>query len=64
MAEKRKVTPAHIRATTKYEKKAYFKTLVRFHAEDEELIRKAAGDSINGFIVRAVLEKIERDGLA
>ena len=47
---------AHIRATAKYEKNNYFKTLVRFKKEDEERIRNAAGDSLNGFIVKCVLD--------
>lgn len=54
-------TKAKIRATSKYEKKAYFKTLVRFKAEDEKRIREAAGESLNGFIVSAVLEKLEKN---
>lgn len=49
---------AHIRATAKYEKNNYFKTLVRFKKEDEERIRNAAGDSLNGFIVKCVLDKL------
>lgn len=49
---------AHIRATAKYEKNNYFKTLVRFKKEDEERIRNAAGDSLNGFIVQCVLDKL------
>ena len=49
---------AHIRATAKYEKNKYFKTLVRFKKEDEERIRNAAGDSLNGFIVQCVLDKL------
>lgn len=52
---------AKIRATSKYEKKAYFKTLVRFKAEDEKRIREAAGESLNGFIVSAVIEKLEKN---
>lgn len=52
-------TKAKIKATSKYEKKAYFKTLVRFKAEDEKRIREAAGDSLNGFIVAAVMEKVQ-----
>jgi len=58
--EKKKVTKAQLKATADYEKKAYFKTLVRFPANREEEIRKSAGDSLNGFIVKAVLEKIEK----
>lgn len=58
---KKKVTAAHMRATAKYEKANYFKTLVRFPKEEEETIRAAAGASLNGFIVTAVREKIERE---
>ena len=59
MEEKKKATAAHIRATAKYEKDNYFKTLVRFKKEDEERIRKAAGESLNGFIVKCVLDSLE-----
>ena len=59
--EKKKVSEAQKKATYKYEKTAYFKTLVRFPASSEDAIRAAAGDSLNGFIVSAVLEKIARD---
>lgn len=51
-------TDAQRRATKKFEEKAYFKTLVRFKKEDEERIRNAAGDSLNGFIVKCVLDKL------
>jgi len=60
MAEKKKATAAHIKATTKWEKENYFKTLVRFPKSEEERIRAAAGDSLNGFIVSAVLEKLDK----
>lgn len=60
---KEKVSEAQKRATARYEKNNYFKTLVRFKKDDETLIRQAAGNSLNGFIVSAVLEKIERDNL-
>lgn len=52
------VKESQIRATKKYEDKSYFKTLVRFKKEDEEAIRAAAGKSLNGFIVEAVMEKV------
>ena len=52
------VKESQIRATKKYEDKSYFKTLVRFKKEDEEAIRAAAGKSLNGFIVAAVMEKV------
>lgn len=61
MTEKKKVSDAQKRATAKYEKGAYFKTLVRFPAGLESDIRLAAGGSLNGFIVSAVLEKMERE---
>ena len=54
-------TESQRRATKKYEEKAYFKTLVRFKKEDEERIRKAAGDSLNGFIVKCVLDKLDSE---
>lgn len=60
MKEKKKISAAQIKATAKYEKNNYFKVLVRFKKADEERIRAAAGESINGFIVSAVLDKIER----
>ena len=62
MEEKKKATAAHIRATSKYEKSNYFKTLVRFKKEDEERIRKAAGDSLNGYIVKCVLDSLPPEG--
>lgn len=59
--EKKKKTAAQIRATEKYEKANYYKVLVRFPIEKENEIRAAAGESVNGFIVAAVLEKIARE---
>ena len=53
-----------MRATKNFEDKAYFKTLVRFPKNMEAEIRetaKASGDSLNGFIVSAVREKMKRD---
>ena len=57
---KKKATEAKMKIIAEFEKKAYFKTLVRFPADQEEAIRSAAGDSLNGFIVKAVLEKVEQ----
>lgn len=51
-------TKAHIKATSRYEKDAYFKTLVRFKKSDEEKIREAANGNLNGFIVDCVLNAI------
>lgn len=53
------VTEAQKKATYKYEKNTYFKTLVRFPKELEEQIRAAAGDSLNGFIVDCVKKQLE-----
>ena len=58
--EKKKASVARIKANAKWNKKAYFQTIVRFPKDKESLIRAAAGESLNGFIVSAVLEKIER----
>ncbi len=58
---KTKNLKARIRATSKYEAKVYWKTLVRFPKSLEQVIRENAGDSINGFIVTAVKEKLERE---
>lgn len=56
---KQKYTEAKAQANTRWENKQ-FRTLVRFPAELETEIRAAAGDSLNGFIVQAVREKLER----
>ena len=60
MEEKKKVTDAHMRATAKYERENYFKTLVRFNKKDEGRIRAAAGKSLNGFIVKCVLDALDK----
>ncbi len=56
------VSKSQLRATKKYDNDHYFKKLVRFRKEDEEAIRAAAGDSLNGFIVDAVMEKVRASG--
>lgn len=53
------VSNSQKKATAKFEKNNYFKTLVRFKKEDEERIRAAAGDSLNGFIVKCVLDVLD-----
>lgn len=58
--EKKKASAAHMRATAKWEKENYFRTMVRFPKDKENIIRAAAGDSLNGFIISAVMEKLER----
>lgn len=53
-------TRARLDANARWQKKAYFTTIVRFYKDDEDEIRKYAGESLNNFIVMAVKEKIER----
>ena len=57
---KTKYLEARIRANEKWNKKTYWQHLVRFPKELESEIRENAGESINGFIVNAVKEKLER----
>lgn len=55
------VSKAQAKATQKYESKNYFRALVRFKKEDESRIKNALGDnSLNNFIVTAVMEKVQR----
>lgn len=54
------ISKSQAKATAKYEKNNYFKTLVRFKKDDEERIRAAAGDSLNGFIVKCVLDALDK----
>ena len=66
MAE-RKSSQAHIDANARYAKKTYdlISVIVRKDAElNGEAIRahaEAMGESLNGFITRAVAEAVERD---
>ena len=59
-------TKAHIKATGKYEKKAYDKVLLRIRKDTEptrDTITAAAdraGLSLNAYIMEAVKEKISR----
>lgn len=60
----KKSTNAHIKAVEKYNAKNYDRLTFRVKKEDTERIKKAVdGGSINGFIYKAVMEKIERMGL-
>lgn len=59
------VTKAQIKATAKYEAKAYDKTLIRLPKGRLDEIRahiEPTGESLNGFIGRAISETMERDG--
>lgn len=58
------LTAARKRANAKYEAKAYDKTLIRLPKGRLEEIRvhiEPAGESLNGFIGRAISETMERD---
>ena len=57
--EKKKASEAHMRATAKYEKENYDKVLIRFPKGTKDRI-KDIGESVNGFTVKAVLEKLEQ----
>ena len=57
------VSKAQIKATAKYEAKAYDKTLIRLPKGRLDEIRahiEPAGESLNGFIGRAILEAMAR----
>ncbi len=60
MEEKKKVSEAQMKATAKYEKENYDKVLVRFPKGTKERIQ-ATGETVNGFIVSAVNEKLENN---
>ncbi len=58
MEEKKKATAAHMKATAKWEKENYDKVLVRFPKGTKDRILDT-GNTINGFVVQAVLEKLD-----
>lgn len=60
MEEKKKASAAHIRATTKWEKENYDKVLVRFPKGTKDKIIDSGAKSINGYIVQAVKEKLNK----
>ncbi len=65
--EERKSSQARIDANARYDKKAYDRVLFRIRKDDTvnlDFIRTytaARGESVNGFLMRAVMETIERD---
>lgn len=59
MEEKKKASVAHMKATAKWEKENYDKVLVRFPKGTKEKITASGAESVNGFIVKAVLEKLD-----
>lgn len=55
------VSKAHQRATAKYDKKAYDQILVKFPKGTKEMIQMT-GETVNGFINRAVEERLKNQG--
>lgn len=58
------VSKAQIKATTKYESANYDKILLRLPKGKREVIQTAAekaGESLNGYIKKAVDERMERE---
>ena len=61
----REITPAQIKAVSKYEAANYDKVLLRMPKGERDKIKAHAdkkGESLNGFINRAIDETVERDG--
>lgn len=61
------ISEARKRANAKYNAKAYDKTMIRLYAGELDAIRDHAqqrGESLNGFIGRAIREQIQRDNAA
>ena len=61
------VSKAQAKAQSKWEAKAYDKTLIRLYAGELDTIRDHAqqrGESLNGFICRAIREQMRRDNAA
>ncbi len=59
------ISKAQQRAVTKYDTKAYDKTLLRLQKGKLGVVKAhaaARGESVNGFIGRAISEAMERDG--
>jgi len=58
------VSKAQKAATAKYEAKAYDKVLLRLPKGKKEVIQthaKAKGETVNGFVTRAINETLERE---
>ena len=62
------VSKAHVKATVKWEAKALDKIMLRIRKDAElskERIEQAAGasgESLNGYILEAVRQRLEREG--
>lgn len=51
---------ARLRATAKYEKKKYDKVLLRLPKGTKDRIKEAGETSINGYIVKLILEDLAK----
>lgn len=59
------VSVAQKKATAKYEQQKYDKVLLRLDKGQKEVIKAHAdkqGESVNGFVKRAISETMQRDG--
>ena len=59
------VSKAQLRATANYELKKYDKVLLRMDKGKKDMIQAYAndkGESLNGYIMKAIAERMERDG--
>lgn len=59
------MSEARKRANSKYDAKAYAKILLRVRVAEIDEIRaaiEASGESTNGYILRAIRERMARDG--
>lgn len=59
------VSAAQKKATAKYEQQKYDKVLLRLDKGQKEVIKAHAeknGESVNGFVKRAIDETMQRDG--
>ena len=62
MEEKeKKKTVAQMRATAKYESKAYDKILLRVPKGTKARIKATGADSVNGYITQALMKQLELD---
>lgn len=57
------VSEAQKKATAKYEKENYDKVLTRFPKGTKDKILQTGAKSVNGFIISAVAEKLESEGI-
>lgn len=65
--EKKKISEAQRRAVAKYNAANYDRVELRLYKGQKELVKvhaEAQGESLNGFINRAITETMERDNAA